>query len=149
MLRDRPAAEDVTREAFLAMWRSRERYAPERGSARSWLLSIAHNRAIDTIRRQRGHRNQTLENGYDQQAAPERTDSQVLERLEADTIIGALRALPPNQRRVVDLAYCGGLTQAEIASELQLPLGTVKGRIRLALGKLAGNLELAMAAAGA
>ena len=145
ILRDGPAAEDVTQEAFLAMWRSRHRYAPERGAARSWLLSIAHNRAIDTIRGQRGHRQQALELDYHELEAPERTDQQVLERLEAATITHALQGLPPTQRRVLDLAYFGGLTQAEIAAELRLPLGTVKGRIRLALQKLARTLEPATA----
>lgn len=141
ILRECSAAEDVTEEAFLTVWRSRHHYAPERGVLRSWLLSIARNRAIDVIRRQRGHFQQPLERDHDQQEARERTDTQVLQRVEAATITKALQSLPLTQRRVVELAYFGGLTLTEIAAELRLPLGPVKGQIRLALIKLARQLE--------
>ena len=145
ILRDRSAAEDASQEAFLALWRNRHRYAPEHGAARSWLLSIAHNCAIDAIRRQRGQVPQPLQGDYEQQPAPERTQAQVLERLEAAAVTEALHVLPPSQRRVVELAYFGGLTQPEIAAAIKVPLGTVKSRIRLALHKLARELEPATA----
>ena len=140
ILRDRAAAEDVAQEAFVALWRNRSSYAPERGTAASWLLTITRNRAIDAIRRGRGHRHALLD-GEHEQEAPDRTDDEALRRVEADTIGVALHTLPDAQRLVVELGYFGGLSHREIATRLQVPLGTVKGRMRLGLGKLAGLLE--------
>lgn len=148
ILRERATAEDVSQEAFLALWRNRHRYAPERGAARSWLLSMAHNRAIDAVRRQRGHLQQPLDHDDELRAARECTHTQVIEQLATVTVIEALQTLPETQRRAVELAYFGGLTQAEIAAELRIPLGTVKGRIRLALDKLACQLRPSIAAPG-
>lgn len=140
MLRDHRAAEDVTQDAFLMMWRSREAYSPERGALRTWLLTITRNRTIDVIRRRRDVLHQDPD-FQPEQEAPERTEDEVLRRAESGTVNEALSALPSTQRRVLELAYFGGLTHAEIAAHLQVPLGTVKSRLRLALRKLAGFLE--------
>jgi len=139
MLRERSAAEDVTQEAFVAMWRSRHRYRPERGSPRGWLLTIARNCAIDAIRRGRAHLHVELEIDRDQEA-PERTDREALRRIEAVTIGVAMRTLPEAQRQALELSYFHGLSHAEISARLGVPLGTVKGRMRLALQKLASQL---------
>jgi len=140
MLRERAAAEDVVHEAFIALWRCRHDYRAERGSLRGWLLTITRNRAIDAIRR--GCRDTCTESFADRdQEAPERTDEQALLRLEGANIGIALRALPEPQRQAVELSYFGGLSQTEIAERLGIPLGTVKGRLRLALRKLATQLD--------
>jgi RNA polymerase sigma-70 factor, ECF subfamily len=140
MLRDRTAAEDVAQEAFVALWRNRHSYAPERGTAAAWLLTITRNRAIDVIRRGRGHRDVGLD-GEDECEAPDRTDEEALRQVEAGVIGVALDALPDAQRRVLELGYFDGLSHREIATRLQVPLGTVKGRMRLGLDKLAGVVD--------
>jgi len=138
MLRDRAAAEDVAQEAFVALWRNRRSYAPERGTAATWLMTITRNRAIDVIRRGRGHRDVVLD---DECEAPDRTDEQALRHVEAGLIGDALLTLPDAQRRVLELGYFDGLSHREIATRLEVPLGTVKGRMRLGLDKLAGALD--------
>ena len=140
VLRDRGAAEDVAQEAFAALWRHRHSYSAERGTAAAWLLTITRNRAIDVIRRGRGHRNDVLDGDHEREAL-DRTDEEALRRVEADLIGVALRTLPDAQRLVLELGYFDGLSHREIATRLQLPLGTIKGRMRLALQKLATPLE--------
>jgi RNA polymerase sigma-70 factor (ECF subfamily) len=134
----RSLAEDVVQEACLSLWRSGARYDRERGSVRTWLLGIVHNRAIDALRR-RAVRDRGLvdEEAIEERlAAPERTDVEVARRDEAREIRDALEQLPDEQSRVIELAYFGGLTHAQIASMLQTPVGTVKGRMRLGLAKM-------------
>jgi RNA polymerase sigma-70 factor (ECF subfamily) len=140
---DAGTAEDVVQEAFLGAWRNAGRFAPDRGTVRTWLLAIVHHRAIDTLRRRRA----TVE-------LPEEADGgppplaltlpdiweDVAAALDRDTIQAALSAIPVRQREALDLAYFGGLTQVEIAERLQLPLGTVKSRMRLGLLALRAEL---------
>lgn len=140
MLRERSAAEDAAQETFLAVWRRRESFSPERGVLRPWLLTIARNCAVDVIRRRRDHLDQPLGQTADLLMAPERTEAEVLRREDVATLGGALDTLPDAQRVVLDLAYYGGLTHTEIATQLQVPLGTVKGRMRLGLDKLAARV---------
>jgi RNA polymerase sigma-70 factor (ECF subfamily) len=139
MLGDRAAAEDVTQEAFITLWRSATTYAPELSAPRSWLLAITRNRAIDALRRRRDV--QPLGAEHHEREAPERTDEAVWRRAEAATIQAALHTLPSAQRRVLELAFYSELSQSEIASTLDLPLGTVKGRMRLALKKLGERVD--------
>lgn len=146
IVRDRSAAEDVTQEAFLALWRCRNDYKPSGGSSRGWLLTITQNRAIDSIRKRRGYGDQPLGVDHEEQESPERTDEAAFQRDEATTVCRALRVLPDAQRAVLDLAYYGGLTHSEIADRLRVPLGTVKGRLRLGLQKLADELQAPAAA---
>jgi RNA polymerase sigma-70 factor (ECF subfamily) len=134
----RSLAEDVVQEACLSLWRSGARYERDRGSVRTWLLGIVHNRAIDALRR-RAVRDRGLvtEEGIEERlAAPERTDVEVARRDEAREIRDALEQLPHEQSRVIELAYFGGLTHVQIASMLETPVGTVKGRMRLGLAKM-------------
>jgi len=138
MCGQRALAEDVVQEAFLSLWRSRARYERQRGSVRTWVLGIVHNRAIDALRR-RGVRDRGLvvEEGLaERQVAEERTDLEVARREEAREIRDALDELPDEQGRVIELAYFGGMTHVEIASMLDTPIGTVKGRMRLGLAKM-------------
>lgn len=142
ILNDRGLAADVTQEAFLGFWRHRDGYRPDRGAARSWLLSIVRNRAVDTWRRERNqHADLRGDASLPQQRARDDTEAQVITSDESQNIRGKLEQLPVEQRRVIELAYFGGLTHTEIAEQLGLPLGTAKGRMRLGLTKLRAVLS--------
>lgn len=138
----RQLAEEVVQEAFLSIWRSGARYDRRRGSVRTWILGITHHRAIDVLRRgvvQDRHR--ASDEGIEERfAARERTEVEVARREERREVRGALDSLPEDQRRAIELAYYGGFTQNEIAEMLGVPIGTVKGRMRLGLEKLRGRL---------
>jgi RNA polymerase sigma-70 factor, ECF subfamily len=142
MVGKQAAAEDVVQEAFLSIWRSRLRYDKTRGSVRTWVLGIVHNRAVDGLRRStvqdRGR--ETLDVVEERHEARERTDVEVARREEARSVRGALNTLPDEQRQTIELAYFGGFTQNEIAKLLEEPLGTVKGRMRLGLEKMRRQL---------
>jgi RNA polymerase sigma-70 factor (ECF subfamily) len=143
MVGGRTAAEDVVQEAFLSIWRSRLRYEPARGSVRTWVLGIVHNRAIDALRRNvvQERRRADFEGVEEQREAPERTDVEVARRQEATSVRSAIGELPDEQSRVIELAYFGGFSHTEIAEMLGTPVGTVKGRMRLGLEKLSRSLE--------
>jgi RNA polymerase sigma-70 factor, ECF subfamily len=142
MAGNRNVAEDITQEAFLSIWRSRTRYAPERGSVRTWVLGIVHHRSIDALRRNTVHdkRRASAEGIEERQEAPERTDAEAVRREEARTVHAALEGLPSEQSRVIELAYFGGFTHSQIAEMLEMPIGTVKGRMRLGLEKMRHSL---------
>jgi RNA polymerase sigma-70 factor (ECF subfamily) len=143
ILGDRTAAEDATQEAFISIWRSRDRYASARGSVRTWILSIVHRRAIDALRRTaaRPRTGTQVEDVEERTEAPGRTDVEAVRRDEARTVRAAIGALPEEQSRVIQLAYFGGFTHTEIAEMLGAPVGTVKGRMRLGLQKMREQLE--------
>jgi len=131
---DRGAAEDVVQEAFLGAWRNAARYLDARGSVRTWLLSIVHHRAIDAIRRRRP----TVELPDTEASLPDSLTlpgpwADVERRFDRETVLAAMQSISDVQREAVELAYFGGLTQTEIAERTGVPLGTVKGRLRLGL----------------
>jgi RNA polymerase sigma-70 factor, ECF subfamily len=138
MCGQRTKAEDVVQEAFLSLWRSGARYDRSRGSVRSWVLSAVHNKAIDAFRRDAaGDRRDVRDEGIaERMPAPELTDAEVERRDDARQVRSALEVLPADQRRVIELAYFGGFTHSQIADMLELPAGTVKGRMRLGLTKM-------------
>jgi RNA polymerase sigma-70 factor, ECF subfamily len=135
-------AEDVVQEALLSIWRSRLRYDQTRGSVRTWILGIVHNRAVDGLRRSSVHdrRRESLDVVEERFEARERTDVEVARREEARTVRGAMQTLPAEQRQTIELAYFGGFTQSQIAALLNEPVGTVKGRMRLGLEKMRRQL---------
>lgn len=137
------AAEDVVQEAFLGVWRNAGRYLPGRGSVRTWILAIVHHRAIDSLRRRRATVELPDEELGASPAAMTMPDvwDDVAATLDRSEIARALGAIPVRQREAIELAYFGGLTQAEIAEQLGLPLGTVKSRMRLGLLALRRELE--------
>src|SRR5712691_3200065 len=139
----RSAAEDATQEAFLSIWRGGGRYQRERGSVRTWILGIVHHRSIDNLRRNLVHdRRRASDEGMEERfEARELTDVEAARREEAETVRGAMSELPPEQSRVIELAYFGGFTHTEIAEILEAPIGTVKGRMRLGLEKMRARLE--------
>ena len=124
-------------ESFLSLWRSGARYDRTRGSVRTWVLGIVHNRSIDWLRRSVGHdRRRAGDEGIEERfEAPERTDVEVARRDEAREIRAALDELPDEQSRVIELAFYGGYTHSEIAELLDTPIGTIKGRMRLGHGE--------------
>jgi RNA polymerase sigma-70 factor, ECF subfamily len=138
----RNAAEDVVQEAFLSLWRSGARYDRSRGSVRTWVLGIVHNRAIDALRRSMVHdRRRASDEGLEERfEARERTDVEAARREEAGTVRHALDSLPSDQSQVIELAYFGGFTHTEIADMLDAPVGTIKGRMRLGLKKMRAQL---------
>jgi RNA polymerase sigma-70 factor, ECF subfamily len=139
----RGVAEDVVQEAFISLWRSGARYDRGRGSVRTWILGIVHNRAIDGLRRSLVHdRRRASDEGLAERfEAPERTEAEAERREDAASVRAALEELPPEQSRVIELAYFGGFTHSEIAEMLEAPIGTVKGRMRLGLEKMRSTLE--------
>ena len=138
----RALAEEIAQESFLSIWRSGARYDRARGSVRTWTLGIVHNRAVDVLRRSGAQeRRHAPDEGLEERLeAPERTEAIVLDSAVSDDVRAALSSLPDEQRRVIELAYFGGFTHVEIASMLDTPVGTVKGRMRLGLRKLRGEL---------
>jgi RNA polymerase sigma-70 factor (ECF subfamily) len=137
-------AEDAVQEAFVSLWRSRGRYDPLRGSVRAWVLRVVHNRAIDALRRSSAGIGAAITADQDlaeRLPAPELTEALVLDRDDACRVRRALAGLPAEQRQAIELAFFDGLTHVEIARVLELPAGTVKGRIRLGLQKLRDALE--------
>jgi len=145
---NRAAAEEVTQEAFISVWRSGARFDAARGSVRSWLLSVVRNRAIDFLRSKAGKAPKLDfddDSALEQRPAPERTEEEALRRETAGEIRGALGRLPGEQSKVIELAYFGGFSHSEIAEILGLPMGTVKGRMRLGLEKIRGELAEGLA----
>ena len=134
----RPVAEEIVQEAFMSLWRSTARYDPTRGSVRSWVLRVVHNRAIDAFRRELPSASHDVSDDRMSEVLParERTEEEVERRTEARLVRSALDDLPRDQRQVIELAYFGGFSHAQIAAALGLPAGTVKGRMRLGLSKL-------------
>jgi RNA polymerase sigma-70 factor (ECF subfamily) len=140
---ERGAAEDVTQEAFISIWRSGARYDAARGSVRTWMLGIVRNRAIDALRSKSGKAPKLDfddDSILEHRPAEELTDSEALRRETAEEVRGALDELPGEQSKVIQLAYFGGFSHSEIAGMLGVPLGTVKGRMRLGLEKIRGEL---------
>lgn len=135
VLGDMGEAEEVVQEAFLAAWRAGHTYDPERGSARTWILTLVRNRSIDVIRARQRRPVQPLDEAFD---PPDATDVPLQAALNVDAARAseALYRLPPDQREAIELAYASGLSHTEIAARLQVPVGTVKGRIRLGLDRL-------------
>lgn len=133
-------AEDATQEAFLSLWRDAGGFSPRAGAPTAWVHTIVHNRSIDVLRRvlaaERRTEHDDLELLLLPSPAPSSHDAARARECEA-RLADAVAALPDAQREAIELAYYDGLSQREIAERLELPLGTVKGRVRLALQRLA------------
>ena len=146
---EKQAAEDLSQDAFLKVWRSAHRYRPQRGSVRTWILSVVRNQGIDQLRARASRRRMQEKI---EASAPRYEPSEAFAQAWHDVRLGrvreALDALPRLQQQVLELAHFSGLTHTEIAEWLQVPVGTVKGRMRLGLQKLRNNSELRSVAAG-
>jgi RNA polymerase sigma factor (sigma-70 family) len=133
-------AQDVVHDAFLALWRAPEAFDPARGMFRTFFLSLVHHRAVDTIRREerlrkRSERAANLEPLTGEDVAEDVVDEAYL-GVRRREVRQALTTLPPEQRQVLEMAYFQGYTQAMIAEELKIPIGTVKTRTLAAMRKL-------------
>ena len=137
VVKDRVEAEDVVHDAFVAVWRKIDRFDADRGSLRSWLMTVVRNRAIDRIRARRP--GMDLEDADERsllRTGPNPTWEAALRRASAVEVRAAIAALPDEQRRAVELAYFEGYTYREVAELTGVPPGTATGRLRLALAKL-------------
>lgn len=133
MLRDPATAQEVTQEVFLSIWRQAAEFDPSRGTARSWVLALAHHKSVDAVRRRRLRATEPLE---ETQASDLDVVDETLRRLEQGRVREALVRLPEEQRQAIVFAYYGGYTQEEVAKRLSIPLGTAKTRIRDAMIRL-------------
>lgn len=139
---DAALAQDAVQDAFVGIWRNAARYSTQRGSARTWVLSITHHRAIDILRRRRTVSSLPEAEGAGGEALVVPDIWPEVERsVDRDEVRRAIDRLPDLQRRAIELAYFEGLTQAEIAERTGAPLGTVKSRVRLGLRQLRSLLE--------
>ena len=135
ILRDEALAQDAVQEAFLAVWRSADRFLAERAKASTWILTLVHRRAVDLVRREDRRRGEPLGRAAEP-AAPTTTEDEATLGFERRLVQQALAQLTPEQREALELGYYGGLTQSELAERLGQPLGTVKSRMFTGLSRL-------------
>lgn len=141
IVRDHAMSEEVTQEVYLDVWRQCARFDPERGSAISWLLTIAHRSAVDRVRASEASRRRDDAHAASHQDIDFDTTAESAQAsLEAQRVRRALTTLTDAQRSAVELAYLGGYTHTEVARLLDLPLGTAKTRIRDGLIRLRDTL---------
>ena len=139
---ERGVAEDVVQDAFLSVWRQAKSYRPERGSAKTWLMAIVRNRSIDKLRSHASGGNPVpIDEVPEAFGAEPGPWQQVWDELRGATVRDALERLPVEQKKSIELAYFSGYSQSEIADLMGVPLGTVKGRMRIGLQKLKAMLE--------
>ncbi len=142
MLGERQAAEDLVQEAFLDVWRAADSFRAEKGSVRTWILSIVHNRGIDQLRSSASRRRvREKVEATAPRVQPSEAFPEAWRNSQRAQVRGALEGLPPEQLQVLELAYFSGYTHTEISELLDLPLGTVKGRMRLGLKKIRDHFE--------
>ncbi len=135
ILRDEKLAEDAVQEAFLAAWRSADRFMPERAKASTWLLTLVHRRSVDLVRHEERRRAEPLADAFEAAGTDSAEDDAWL-RFERERVQAALRQLPDQQREALELAYFGGFTQSELAERLGQPVGTIKSRMFAGLARL-------------
>lgn len=144
---DEDCIEDSVQEAFTSIWNGRANYLPHRGAVAAWLLAVVRHRAIDVARRHHKHSARRAgEHTLDTHPAPWDIVEEAVAREDARGLLDLLAQLPDAQREVITLAYYGELTHTEIATALDIPTGTVKGRMRLGLHKLRAGIETRPAA---
>jgi RNA polymerase sigma factor (sigma-70 family) len=135
VLRDERLAEDAVQEAFLAIWRQAASFQPDRAAAQTWVLTLVHRRAVDLVRREERRRADPLAPTAEVPGGASAAEDADLRR-RREAVQQALEQLPEEQRRPIELAYYGGLSQSELAEQLGEPLGTIKSRMFAGLKRL-------------
>jgi RNA polymerase sigma-70 factor (ECF subfamily) len=141
VLNNQTEAEDVTQEIFLRLWNQPERFDPARGTLRSYLLTQAHARAVDVIRSLNSSRRREINDAARTANAGYDVHREAWDIVLSEEVVRALRDLPVEERRAIELAYFEGHTYVEVAEILDLPEGTVKGRIRNGMRRMRGDLS--------
>ncbi len=137
VLVDPSQSEEVLQEVFLEVWQSAAAFAPNKGQGRSWVLTIAHRRAVDRVRSSQASADRDVRIGVRDAHTPQQSIAEQVElRIEGRRVVRALRTLPDPQREAITLAYFGGYSQSEIAALVNAPLGTIKTRMRDGLTRL-------------
>lgn len=137
VLVDRSQSEEVLQEVFLEVWQSAGKFVPNRGQGRSWILTIAHRRAVDRVRSSQASTDRDVRIGVrDLEIAHDGVSEQVELQIEGEKVTSALATLPDPQREALTLAYFGGYSQSEISALVGAPLGTIKTRMRDGLSRL-------------
>ena len=137
VLRDPAQSEEVAQEVFLEVWRTAPRHDPAKGSASTWILTMAHRRAVDRVRSAQAATDREIAVGHRDVERPYDVVGETVEmRMEHQSVRDALGSLTDLQRQAIDLAYYGGYSYPEVAALLGVPLGTVKTRIRDGLIRL-------------
>ena len=137
VLVDRAQSEEVLQEVFLEVWQSAARFTPKRGQGRSWVLTIAHRRAVDRVRSAQSSVDRDMRAGFrDMDVAYDNVSEKVEMKIEGRRVVDALATLPDAQKEALTLAYFGGYSQSEIATLVGSPLGTIKTRMRDGLSRL-------------
>ena len=140
---DGTLAEDVVQDAYVSVWKQAGRFDPERGQVKSWLLTIVHHKAVDAVRRRTNRNERALPEGPEEFIAAHGRPEEIAEAtMDAAAVREAVRAIPDDQRRTIEMAYFEGITHVEIAERMGVPLGTVKSRLRIGLEKMRGSLRL-------
>lgn len=140
VLRDPAMSEEVTQEVFVELWRTAARFDSERASVSTWAITIARRRAVDRVRREQSQRDRIERSATERAVQVDSPDDTVVASIEAERVTRAVAELPDEQRVVIEMAFLHGDSHGAIADRLGLPLGTVKGRVRLGLKKLGGKL---------
>lgn len=136
VLRDPAMSEEVTQEVFLEIWKTADRFDPERAKASTWAVTLARRRAVDRVRHEQSQRNRVEALSHQPTGASVDLEDTVVSSLDTERVTRALAQLPDDQREVITLAFLNGLAHGAIAEQLDLPLGTVKGRVRGGLRRL-------------
>jgi RNA polymerase sigma factor (sigma-70 family) len=145
VLRQAHLAEEIVQEAFLSLWLSPGLYDERRGSVKAWLMTMVHHRAVDAVRREEAQRRRADDQVVGIREETADPSDEVVEAVAAPAervaVRTAMRALPPEQREVLELMYFGGLSQTQVAETTGAPLGTVKSRALLGMRRMRAELE--------
>ena len=144
VLRDQSQSEEVTQEVFLEIWQSASRYDPKKGGASSWIMTMAHRRAVDRVRASQSSRDRDTKIGIrDFTPDYDNVAESVQVRIEHERVEKAMLRLTELQRQAVTLAYYGGYSHSEVSEMLSVPIGTVKTRLRDGMIRLRDELGVA------
>ena len=143
LLRRRDLAEEVTQEIFMRLWNRPERFDPDRGALRTFLLSDTHGRSVDLLRSELARKAREEKEGRIAPVPARNLEGEVMSRVTSEAVRNALTKLNDAERSAITLAYFGGLSYREVAKELGQPEGTVKSRIRTGMGRLRTELSAA------